>query len=228
VVVLMGGGAILCESWRQRVPGLLQLWYPGEQGGAALADVLLGRVSPSGRLPFAVPTEADHLPPFDPRARQVTYDLWHGYRRLARNHQPAAFPFGFGLSYSSFRHSDPTAELLPAPPGARAAEAVQVSVTVANTGTVEAAEVVQVYAEPPGRAVERPRRTLVGFAKLNLPPGRSQRVAIPIPLRRLAWFDEARDVFLLEGGQHRLVVARHAEDGGIGVDLRLEAAVVGR
>ena len=90
------------------------LWYPGQQGGEALADVLLGRVSPSGRMPYAVPTDHAHLPPFDPRARQVTYDLWHGYRRLGRSGHPAAFPFGFGLSYSSFSHSDPAAELLPA------------------------------------------------------------------------------------------------------------------
>ena len=118
VVVLMGGGAILCEAWRQRVPAILMLWYPGQQGGEALADVLLGRVSPSGRMPYAVPTDPDHLPPFDPWARQVTYDLWHGYRRLGREGHPAAFPFGFGLSYSSFSHSDPAVELLPDTSGA--------------------------------------------------------------------------------------------------------------
>jgi len=225
VVVLMGGGAILCEAWRQRVPGLLLLWYPGEQGGAALADVLLGRISPSGRMPFSVPTEASHLPPFDPRARQITYDLWHGYRRMARSGQPAAFPFGFGLSYSRFRHTDPEVAWLPTP--AEEEAAVELAVTVTNTGTVEAAEVVQVYVEPPGEAVERPRRTLVGFARVSLGPGLSQRLRIRIPQRRLAWFDPDRDGFALEGGRHRLLVARHAEDGGIGVDLELESGVVG-
>jgi beta-glucosidase len=226
VVVLMGGGAILCEAWRQRVPGLMLLWYPGQQGGAALADVLLGRVSPSGRMPYAVPTDPSHLPPFDPRARQITYDLWHGYRRLARLGQPAAFPFGFGLSYSRFSHSDPVAQWLPTPSGEEGA--LMLSVTVANTGPMGAAEVVQVYAEPPGRAVERPRRTLVGFHRLSLQPGQSERVAVRVPLRRLAWFDQTRDAFVLEGGRHRLLVARHAEDEGIGVDLQLEAGVVGR
>lgn len=226
VVVLMGGGAILCEAWRQRVPGLLLLWYPGQQGGEALADVLLGRVSPSGRMPYAVPSDPGHLPPFDPRARRITYDLWHGYRRLARLGQPAAFPFGFGLSYSTFTHADPEAAWLPAPAGAPGE--LQVSVTVANTGAMLAAEVVQVYVEPPGRAVERPQRTLVGFRRVSLRPGQNERVAIRIPQRRLAWFDADRDAFVLESGRHRLVVARHAEDGGIGVDLELEAAVVGR
>ncbi|PSB36355.1 beta-glucosidase family protein [Aphanothece minutissima] len=226
VVVLMGGGAILCEAWRQRVPGLLLLWYPGEQGGAALADVLLGRISPSGRMPFSVPTEAGHLPPFDPRARHITYDLWHGYRRLARSKQPAAFPFGFGLSYSCFSHTDPELAWLPTPAGDEGA--VELAVTVTNTGTVEAAEVVQVYLEPPGEAVERPRRTLVGFARVCLAADASRRVAVEIPLRRLAWFDQGRDAFMLESGRHRLLVARHAEDGGIGVDLVLVGGVVGR
>lgn len=235
VVVLMGGGAILCEAWRQRVPGLLMLWYPGEQGGAALADVLLGRVSPSGRMPYAVPTDPSHLPPFDPRARQVTYDLWHGYRRLARSGHPAAFPFGFGLSYSSFSHADPAVELLPDTSGPdpsaaepHRADSVRLRVTVTNTGPMAAAEVVEIYAEPPGRAVERPARFLVGFTRVSLEPDQSEPVAVEFPLRRLAWFDAARDAFVLEGGRHRLVVARHAEDEGIGVDLMLESAVVGR
>ena len=147
VVVLMGGGAILCEAWRQRVPGLLVLWYPGQRGGEALADVLLGRVSPSGRMPYAVPTDSSNLPPFDPRAREITYDLWHGYRRLARHGHPAAFPFGFGLSYSSFSHADVVVERH-ANPGSP--EELRLAVTVHNTGTMAAVDVVQVYGEPPG------------------------------------------------------------------------------
>jgi beta-glucosidase len=218
VVVLMGGGAILCEAWRRLVPGILLLWYPGQEGGAALADVVLGRVSPSGRLPFAVPTSADHLPPFDPRARQITYDLWHGYRRLARDRHPAAFPFGYGLSYSTFAYSDLQVGQ------AMEADALPVELTVANTGSMAADHVVQLYAEPPGLALERPSRLLVGFARVSLGPGESQRLTIPVPLRRLAYFDEASDGFRLEPGPHRLLVASHAEDPGLGVDLDLSRA----
>ena len=118
------------------------------------------------------------------------------------------------------------AQWLPTPSGEEGA--LQLSVTVANTGPMGAAEVIQVYAEPPGRAVERPRRTLVGFHRLSLQPGQSERVAVRVPLRRLAWFDQTCDAFVLEGGRHRLLVARHAEEEGIGVDLSLEAGVVGR
>ncbi len=225
VVVLMVGGAILCESWRQRVPGLLLLWYPGQRGGEALADVLLGRVSPSGRMPFAVPSDPGHLPPFDPRARRITYDLWHGYRRLARLGQPAAFPFGFGLSYASFRASDVAIE---PQAGEGFPEGLRLGVTVHNTGTMAAEDVVQVYLEPPGLAVERPRRTLVGFTRVRLEPGESKRLWLEIALGRLAWFDAASGAFRLEAGRHRLVVARHAEDGGIGVALELQDRLVGR
>ena len=229
VVVLMGGGAILCEAWRQAVPAILMLWYPGQQGGEALADVLLGRVSPSGRMPFAVPTDHAHLPPFDPRARQVTYDLWHGYRRLGRDGHAAAFPFGFGLSYSSFSHADPAVEPLPDTAGSAAeGTTLGVRVTVTNTGPMAAEDVVQLYVEPPGLAAERPGRFLAGFARVRLEPGESKRLSMDIPLRRLAWFDQARDGFVLEGGRHRLLFARHAEDNGIGVEIQLEDQVVGR
>lgn len=225
VVVLMGGGAMLIEEWRQLVPGLLLLWYPGEQGGAALADVLLGRVSPSGRLPFSMVADASQLPPFEPRARRVVYDLWHGYRRLQRDGHPAAYPFGFGLSYSQFMASDLTAEIQRA--DGRMTQ-LQASVTITNTGEVEAAEVVQLYLEPPARKVERPARTLVAFQRLLLAAGESHHITLAIPLRACATFDPALDGFVTEAGLHRLVVARHVEDEGLAVALELEAELVCR
>ncbi|MCP9841101.1 glycoside hydrolase family 3 C-terminal domain-containing protein [Synechococcus sp. J7-Johnson] len=223
VVVLMGGGGMLIEDWRQLVPGLLLLWYPGEQGGAALADVLLGRVSPSGRLPFSMPTQACHLPPFEPRARRVVYDFWHGYRRLQRDGNAAAFPFGFGLSYSQFTASELTAEFQRAD---GRIDHLQTSVTITNTGEMEAAEVVQIYLEPPARELERPARTLVAFQRLHLAAGEARRITLTVPLRALARFDPAQDGFVTEEGTHRLVVARHVEDVGLAVALEMEAARV--
>ena len=221
VVVLMGGGAILCHAWSALVPGLLLLWYPGQEGGAALADVLLGRVSPSGRMPFSVPASAEDLPPFAPRAERVDYDLWHGYRRLARNGRPAAFPFGFGLSYSRFELGDAALDLVPG------ADAVTLRCSVRNAGAMQAAEVVQVYLEPPGQVVERPRRQLAGFQRLSLAAGEARQLELVIPLRRLGWFDEGCDAFRLEPGRHRLVLARHAEDEGIPLALDLRDTVLG-
>ncbi|MEB3185267.1 MAG: glycoside hydrolase family 3 C-terminal domain-containing protein, partial [Cyanobacteriota bacterium] len=222
VVVLMGGGAIRCSDWDQLVPGLLLLWYPGEQGGHALAEVLFGTVSPSGRLPFTIPFREDQLPPFEPRAEQVRYDLWHGYRHLQRQGEPAAYPFGFGLSYSRFTLNDLTAAVQQP-----AQVWVELAVSVLNAGPMEAAEVVQVYLEPPGQLLERPRRTLAAFERLSLHPGEQRRLSLRIPLRQLACFDPQRDAFVLEAGVHRLVVARHAEDPGEAVSLELQAAVLG-
>lgn len=224
VVVLMGGGAILCGEWDQLVPGLLLLWYPGEQGGQALADVLFGQVSPSGRLPFAIPSSEDALPPFELRAPRVVYDLWHGYRRLQRLGQGAAYPFGFGLSYSSFACSDVLA-VVHGEAGERGW--VELAVDVRHTGGMAAAEVVQVYLEPPGQLLERPRRSLVAFQRVSLQPGESQRLHLSIPLRRLAYFDVDRDRFALEAGPHRLVVAPHADAPGLAVGLELEASDLG-
>jgi beta-glucosidase len=225
VVVLMGGGAILCESWRHAVPGLLLLWYPGQQGGLALADVVLGTVSPSGRLPFALPSAHEHLPPFDPRARSITYDLWHGQRRLDRDGHAAAFPFGFGLSYTGFHHRDLSAWIEAA--GSDGTPELRAAVTVVNVGKRGADEVLQLYLEPPGRAVERPARLLVGFQRLTLAVAESRRVELTIPLRRLAYFDETLDTFVLEAGRHRLRLARHAEAEGLIVELELEATRLG-
>ena len=228
VVVLMGGGAILTGDWDQLVPGLLLLWYPGEQGGHALAEVLFGAVSPSGRLPFTLPADPAQLPPFEPRAPQVTYDLWHGYRRLQHQGQPAAYPFGFGLSYSRFAYSELALRLLAADRPADDAAGVELSLSVANTGAMVAAEVVQVYLEPPGRLMERPPRTLVAFQRLELQPGERQALRLAIPWRRLACFEETRDGFVLEPGLHRLVAARHADDPGLAVELAVPLELVER
>ena len=219
VVVLMGGGAILIEAWRHAVPAILLLWYPGERGGEALADVVFGQVSPSGRLPFAIPTSADHLPDFEPRAPQVRYDLWHGYRRLQRDGNPAAFPFGFGLSYAELRLSQAEAELQP--------DQIRLAVTAQNAGLLASEFVVQVYAEPPGLVLERPQRSLVGFARVALGPGDCRRLQLLIPLRQLAYFDEASSHFWLEAGCHRLRVGQHSDDGGGLLEINCEATDLG-
>ena len=99
VVVVMCASAVLMHTWQHLVPGIVILWYPGMEGGHALADIVLGRAAPTGRLPFAIPTSADHLPPFDPAATQITYGPLFGQRLLDHLGVEAAYPFGFGLTY---------------------------------------------------------------------------------------------------------------------------------
>ena len=101
IVVVMCGSAVVMERWRHSVPGILILWYPGMEGGHALADIVLGRAKPSGRLPFAIPTSADHLPPFDPDASAVEYGEFHGQALLDHLGVAPAYPYGFGLTYET-------------------------------------------------------------------------------------------------------------------------------
>ena len=102
VVAMMGGSAIITENWRGQVPAILMLWYPGMEGGHAFADILLGKVNPSGKLPCVFAARAEDLPHYEMNAKAITYDLWHGYRKLERDGAVPAFPFGFGLSYTTF------------------------------------------------------------------------------------------------------------------------------
>jgi beta-glucosidase len=209
VVAVVAGSAVLTEGWRGSVPALLQVWYAGMEGGHALADVLLGRVDPTGRLPFSVPTDADHLPPFDRDAQAATYDRWHGYWRLARDRHPPAFPFGFGLSYTSWEIGPTTLD----DDGAT----LTVTAQLTNTGDRAGADVVQVYA---GRKADttRPARRLVAFRRVELDPGQHADVTIEIPWDRLRVWD---DGWKLAPGTYTVEVGRHSADV-LSVDLTVD------
>jgi beta-glucosidase len=210
VVVVIAGATVTVEEWRSEVPAILLAWYPGMEGGAALADVLLGTSEPGGRLPFAVPTDAADLPPFDKNATTVRYDRWHGQRRLDRDGKAAAYPLGFGLSYTSFAIED--VDLAP-PPGVQdddAAPAVQVRATVANTGGRPGGHVVQVYARRP-HGPDGPERYLVGFARVEVAPGERVPVRIDVPLRRLAT-RQGPGRWVVPAGSYRIDVGANAAD----------------
>jgi beta-glucosidase len=155
VVLVVCGSAVVMERWHRAVPAVAIPWYSGMEGGHGIADVLLGAVDATGRLPFSIPTDEAHLPEFDPDADAVTYDAFHGYWHLEREGHDASYPFGFGLSYTSWEIRETViADDL-------------VRVRVANTGGRVGATVVQAYVRRPGR----PERRLAGFARVELPPG---------------------------------------------------------
>ncbi len=207
IVVLMIGSGVITEAWREQVPAIVVLWYPGMEGGHALADVLLGRVNPGGRLPCTFPRLAADLPYFDRNATRITYDLWHGYRKLARDGAAAAFPFGFGLSYTTWQHSD----LRLAHARLRASDTLQATVDVTNTGPVAGDEVVQLYVSASGSKVDRAPRELKAFARVSLAAGETRRVAFNLPMADLAYFDPVRG-WTVEATEYEVMVARHAED----------------
>jgi beta-glucosidase len=202
-VVLMGGSAIMLERWRQEVSAIVMLWYPGMEGGRALADVLLGQVSPSGRLPFALPTDGSHLPFFDRDAHTITYGLLHGQWLLDRDGHEARYPFGFGLTYgASARVFDARA--------AAGESGVVVSADVVNESDATVTEVVQAYAGFRGTRVERPQWRLAAFTRVDVPPRTSLRVALSVPYSRLAVRVDGE--WVLEDGTYDFAVGRYARD----------------
>lgn len=203
VVAVIAGSAVIMETWRERVAAILMLWYPGMEGGRALAGVLLGRVNPSGRLPCTFPQRAEDLPAFDRDATKVRYDLWHGYRKLERDGNAAAFPFGFGLSYTSFRYTGFEVK--------RDGGVLRATVTVENAGSMAGDEVVQLYVRALDSKVERARRELKAFARVRVEPGAAAAATLEIPVKDLAYYDETRG-WVVEPGRYLLLAARHAED----------------
>lgn len=201
VVVIQAGSAVVATEWLDAVPAVVQAWYGGCQAGPGLVDVLTGAVNPSARLPFSVPVDEADLPPFDRDAAQFRYDRWHGWRHLARNGTKPAFPFGFGLSYTTYALADldVTSD----------AELVTVRGSVRNTGQHDGADVVQVYVELPGP--DAPDR-LVGFARVPVAAGDHADFEIVVPIERLATRDPANRIWNPPTGRHRFVVARFAGD----------------
>jgi beta-glucosidase len=208
VVVVMAGSAVVMSEWEEEVGAILMLWYPGMEGGHALADILTGAASPSGRLPFVIPRDEAHLPSFDIDARRVAYDLWHGYRKLARDAREPAFPFGFGLGYTRFAYRDLTlAADVVAPDGE-----LRLSFVVENVGERAADEVAQVYVCAETSRVERAPRELKGFERVSLEPGEMRTIEVALPATRLAYFDEERDDFVVEATRYRVMVGRNERD----------------
>jgi beta-glucosidase len=208
IVAVMGGSAVIMEAWREQVPAILMLWYPGMEGGHALAEILLGRVNPSGKLPFVIPQRAEHLPFFDKDATEIEYDLWHGYRKLERDGHTPAFPFGFGLSYTRYRY----ANLKLAQNELGPSETLSLSLDVSNIGAHAGEEVVQIYVSPIGSTVERAPKELKAFTRIALQPGETKTIQLSVPISRLAYYDETRADFVVEPLEYEIFVGAHSLD----------------
>ncbi len=236
VVILNVCGVIETKSWIAQPDAVLLSWLPGQEGGNSVADILTGKETPSGRLPMSWPLSYDDVlskndfPTPDSikvkdimgmfmgkgigegkNERNVDFTEYNdgifvGYRHYLSNKVPAAFPFGYGLSYTSFAYS-----------GFKVSKAdngdINVTVTVKNTGKYKGKEVVQVYVTAPGNDMRKPARELRGFAKTGLlSPGNEQTVKITIPYAELASFCEADSQWQVESGNYSVLVARNAAD----------------
>jgi len=202
VVVLIGGSAITVEEWQAKAPAIVMAFYPGEQGGAALARILLGDVNPSGKLPFTVPRDASQLPPFDNRSLTVDYGYYHGYTLVEKQGSEPRYAFGHGLSYTTFAYANLSLESRHVP----ASGAVTASVDVTNTGSRAGEEISQLYVGFSGSRVDRPLKLLRGFEKVSLAPGETKRISMAVRVADLAYYDTAASRFALERMPYTVLV----------------------
>ena len=221
VVVLANGSVVTVEPWLHHAGAVLEAWLGGQAGGGAVADVLLGVVNPSGRLAETVPVRLADTPAFldfPGEDRHVRYGegLYVGYRHYDAVDREVSFPFGHGLSYTTFEHADLTVRVLPASSGHgsgwRGPDRVEVSVTVTNTGSVRGKEVVQVYVGDPVAAVARPVRELRGFAKVDLEPGASATASVVLAERDLSYWSTRAGGWVFEPGAFEVAVGASSRD----------------
>jgi beta-glucosidase len=220
-VVVINAGAAVTMPWQDRVPAIVDMWLPGEGGAAALADILLGKTNPSGRLPVTFPARSeDDLT--DLRSAKSAYSegLLVGYRGFAARGVKPLFPFGHGLSYTSFAWSG-----LTAPARVTAGKPIKLRLTVRNTGPRSGREVVQAYVAPASPGTGDPPLALRGFTTLSLAPGARQAVTITLDPRAFSAWDELAKAWRVRPGRYRLMVGASSADIRAVRDIEVQAPV---
>ncbi|KAL1893285.1 hypothetical protein Sste5346_006461 [Sporothrix stenoceras] len=232
-IVVLTTGTAKDLPWLDSVSGLIQTWYAGQEAGNSLADVVFGGIAPAGKLPFSWPRKIEDVPSYGNfgldahDSRAVTYNegVFMGYRhfdRRAGESDSALFPFGFGLTYSSFvvdgaSVSGSLSNIV--------AKSVVVKATVRNTGSTAGSETVQVYLAPPKTSsIERPLKTLAGFGKVFLQPGERATVTVALDRTHAAFWDEEAHQWKVDAGDHEILVGRSSSVDDIDVRLRLRSA----
>jgi len=242
VVTLTGGGAMDTRRWIDKVPALLHTWYPGQEGGTAVAEVLFGKHDPEGKLPISFDRDWDANPsamyyygvpggdtvlhttgvdgkPLDYTVPHIKYDdkLMVGYRYWTTTGKHPLFPFGFGLSYTTFSFDH-----LQAPATAASGSTVAVSFDVTNTGGVAGAEVAQLYVSDPSAKASRPERELKGFAKVRLAPGETRHVTLDLDARAFSYWDESSHGWKIDPGKFVIRVGDSSENAPLSADLTVQ------
>lgn len=219
VVVVLSNGSVVALPFTDRVPAVVETWLLGQAGGSATVDVLTGTVDPSGRLAETIPHRLEDTPAFGSfpgSFGHVRYGegVFVGYRWYDHRRMDVAFPFGHGLSYTTFTYGEPTVDV-------RDDGSLDVTVLVTNTGGRDGREVVQVYVAPLVSVVERAPRELKGFAAVEIAAGASQQVTVHVPREDLAYWDVRVDRWIVEGGAYRVDVAASSRDvrGSVLVDV---------
>jgi len=217
IVVLNSGAAVLMNNWIDQIPALLEAWFPGQEGGNALADVLFGDTNPSGKLPTTFPKRWEDAPaygnyPGEDGAVHYAEGIFVGYRHFDKGNIEPLFPFGHGLSYTTFAYDDLRVRL--------AGDGFDVTFRVRNSGRVAGDEVAQVYLGPPGETdVPMVPKQLVGFERIALQPGERREVTIRIDDRRLSYWSAESAGWVRTAGERTVFV------GASSRDIRLEGTI---
>jgi beta-glucosidase len=226
VVILNNGSALVMSDWIDGAAAVLEAWMMGQAGGGAIADLLFGVINPSGKLAETFPLRLADTPAYisyPGEAGQVRYGegIFIGYRYYDAREQAVLFPFGHGLSYTTFAYSAPRVSSL----NFRDVDGLIVEVDVTNTGAVAGQEVVQVYVRDCAASVQRPPKELKGFAKVALQPGETQTVAVPLDGRAFAFFHPGYGRWIAEEGEFDILVGASAADmrGAVRVTLQATA-----
>ena len=215
-LVVMNAGAAMTMPWAGKVAGIIDMWLPGQEGPSALADILTGKVNPSGKLPVTFPARsADDRTALTGMRSQYQEGLLVGYRGYEARSIAPLFAFGHGLSYTTFAYGD-----LTAPPSVMPGKPVTVRLSLGNTGNVAGKEVVQLYVARVDRMSEEPIKQLKAFAKVELQPGESKTVRLNLDSRAFAYWDVATHRWIARAGTYRLLV------GGGSDDIRLRRDVL--
>jgi beta-glucosidase len=235
IVVVNSGGAVDMTGWLDRVPALVQAWYPGELGNVALAEILFGSVNPSGHLPATFerqwadnPTHDSYYP--TPGTLEVPYNegVFVGYRGYDKNNVRPLFAFGHGLSYTTFQFAN-LAVTPKSTGGVTLASANEprfdVSFDVTNTGSRAGATVAQVYVSDGHARVARPAKELKGFARVMLQPGETKRLTVPLDLRSLTYYDVKGKQWRADAGTFTVRVGSSSADLLLSAPLHLERTV---
>jgi beta-glucosidase len=228
IVIVNSGGGVDTTGWLERVPALLQAWYLGQDGGVAVAKILFGTANPSGHLPASFERHWQDNPVHDsyypePGTNQVRYKegVFVGYRGYEARDVKPQFPFGFGLSYTSFEYRD--LQLRKAGTAMNLYEAV---FSVKNAGSRAGAVVPQLYVSAPKSSVPRPKKELKGFTKLLLQPGESREVVLPLDARSFAYFDVAGKRWRADPGKYRVLIGDSTEQIALSGVIQLDHAIV--
>jgi beta-glucosidase len=227
IVTITAGGAVDMRNWIDSVPALLHNWYPGQEGGMAIAEIIFGARNPEGKLPATFDRSWDENPVHDSYYSKIAADgiphvkytqgLFYGYRYYTSANKKPLFPFGFGLSYTNFAFSN----LAVSPVSAKAGDEVSVSFDVANTGARDGAEVAELYVGDPSATVKRPVMELKGFEKVRLAAGEKKHITLKLNNRSFAYFDEASRDWKIDPGKFTISVGDSSEYLPLKGDLTL-------